>query len=223
MKVTKVTEDRWQKAQEWELATWLGSPKDSEDWNGWWYDHFKGYEYLNSFNINSILEVGCGPYGKNVKYLLSRLQKVKNVDFLDPLINEYINNNYSITNLINKYNSKMYDNSLEELKVSKKYDCILCINVLDHVKDADACMEKIEELLNEGGVLILGQDLTNEEDVKKSPYIMEDIGHPIKLDHVFFKDKLKNYKHIFQNILKREHGRNPEAHYGTLIYVGQKV
>ena len=42
-------------------------------------------------------------------------------------------------------------------------------NVLDHVRDADACLERATELLRPGGNFVFGQDLSNEEDIAQPP------------------------------------------------------
>jgi 2-polyprenyl-3-methyl-5-hydroxy-6-metoxy-1,4-benzoquinol methylase len=223
LNLNQTTKEKWKQAQDWELDVWMGAPRVSEDWNHWWLQKFQSYTMLkDNFFPTSLLEVGCGPYGKNTTYLTSVLSTIKIVDFLDPLLHDYLKNDFLIKTQINHFNSNVFSTSLEELETTKTYDCILCINVLDHVFDASVCMNKMFNLLNSNGLLILGQDLTNQEDLERAPYILEDVGHPIKLDHLFFKQHLKNYKHVYQNILTREQGRNPDCHYGTLLYIGQK-
>lgn len=222
--LNKCSEDRWKQAQEWELAVWLGSSKNSEDWNSWWLNKFNNYECLSGRNFYSLFEVGCGPYAKNTEHFLKIFPNVKEVALLDPLLDDYISNGFEVKKIANETNAKTFSSSIEKYNDDKKYDIILCINVLDHVQDADLCMEKMLSALNEKGVLVLGQDLTNEEDFKLYPSTITDIGHPIKLDHFYFKEKLcKKMNHLYHNILPRNEGRNPSAHYGTLIYVGEKL
>ena len=219
----QTTKQNWEQAQKWELDVWMNAPRISEDWNSWWFQQFNSYTALReNFFPTSLLEVGCGPYGKNTTLLTSVLSSIKIIDFLDPLLDQYLKNNFLIKNQVETFKSNVFSSPLEELKTENTYDCVLCINVLDHVFNASVCMNKMHDLLNPNGLLILGQDLTNQEDVERSPYILEDVGHPIKLDHLFFKEHLQNYKHIHQNILSRQQGRNPECHYGTLLYIGQK-
>lgn len=220
-KYISCSRERWDKAQDWELKAWLASEKNLEDWNSWWFNAFRKFNYLNK-PFKSLLEVGCGPYCRNTEYFLNLFPTITKISILDPLLQNYIDNNYYVNKVIEKYKVKTFSTSLEAYSDNEQYEVIICINVLDHVQDSDICMEKIYEKLCQGGVLILGQDLTNEDDIKNDPGLLTDLGHPIKLDHLYFKEKLKKYNHIFQNILPREQGRNPTAHYGTLIYVGSK-
>jgi len=217
------SEERWKKAQECELKSWLGSPKHHDDWNSWWLHYFKNYECLKDEKFNSYIEVGCGPYAKNTEFFLNIFPDIKDVSLLEPLLYNFVTADYHVKKISDQYNAKLINSSIEEHEPSRTYDIVLCINVLDHVKDANLCMQIMNKMLSKNGILILGQDLTNEEDLISDPSSLNDIGHPIKLDHLFFRDHLKKYRHIHQHILPREYGRNPKAHYGTLFYIGKKI
>ena len=222
---TVCTKDAWEKAQNWELRVWLGSPKNYEDWNSWWFNKFRNFEYLKGYNFSSFLEVGCGPYAKNTEYFCKMFPQVKDVTLSDPLLKEYIavdHPPFNVRSVINNTNAKTVYSSLEDIDTSKKYDVVLSINVLPHVRDAHLCMDNLYNLLNDNGILIIGEDLVCQEDLDKHEDLRTDVGHPIKLDHNFFKEKLKVYKHIFNGILSREDSRAPNWYYGTLLYVGQK-
>lgn len=221
-KFVTCSQERWKEAQEWELNAWLGSEKNLEDWNSWWFNHFQNFNYLQAKSFKSLLEVGCGPYCRNTEYFMKLFPSITTVSVLDPLLDDYTKHEYYVTTVVKRYGARMFSCALEDYSDDNKYDAILCINVLDHVKDANACMDKMFGALNKDGVLILGQDLTCDEDFKSDPGLLTDPGHPIRLDHLYFRDKLKPYNHIFHNILPRELGRNPKAHYGTLFYVGSK-
>lgn len=219
----KCTKEKWQKAQNNELLSWVNSGRtDGDDWNVWWKTKFNNYEFLKDKNINSILEVGCGPYANNTKLILQLLQKNDHrLGLLDPLLDEYIQNKLSVINLINE-DTKTYNTALEEFCPDESYDLIICINVFDHVYDTERCLNNMYNSLNKEGIVIIGQDLTNETDLENVE-VANDETHPIKLNHEFFRNELKRYStHIFNKILSRNEGRNPSAHYGTLLYVGQK-
>ena len=103
-------------------------------------------------------------------------------------------------------------------------DLVICINVLDHVNDCGACMEQMYRVLRVGGFLVLGQDLTNDEDLENYPESKTDIGHPIKVDHIYLAAAIEwKYKAVFERLLKREEGRNPLAHYATYVGILQKL
>lgn len=112
---------------------------------------------------------------------------------------------------------------------TNSFDLVIVINVLDHVRDAIACLAEMCRITAPGGYLVFGQELSNEEDLEKlaialAPHGMtEDIGHPIRLHHTHLDDALKNtFEPLLYKILPREAGRGPENHYGTYIYIGKK-
>jgi len=223
--LTTCTKERWLQAQNCELRAWLGSPKNCEDWNSWWFNKFKSFEYLKGRNFSTYLEVGCGPYARNTEYFCHLFPQVKEVTLSDPLLKEYIavdHPPFNVRSVISKKNAKTIYSSLEDIDTSTQYDVVLSINVLPHVKDAHLCMDNLNKLLNKDGILIIGEDLVCEEDLDKHEDLRTDVGHPIKLNHNFFKEKLKDYNHIYNAILSREDSRAPNWYYGTLLYVGQK-
>jgi hypothetical protein len=93
------------------------------------------------------------------------------------------------------------------------------INVLDHVMNSELCLKNAVRITKAGGYFILGQDLSNEDDIAKFPH---DTGHPIRLSQEDIKPYLNDFTHIRYKVLSREEGRNPEAHYATLLYAGMK-
>jgi len=103
-------------------------------------------------------------------------------------------------------------------------DLVICINVLDHVNDCDACIEQMDRVLRVGGYLVLGQDLTNGENLQNCPECKTDIGHPIKIDHPYIVAALdRKYKAAFERLLERHEGRSPSAHYATYVGIVQKL
>lgn len=214
---TVVDEQVWSKAQTGELSCWLAEPKDSDDWNVWWMSKLGYYKCLENHKFGSVLEVGCGPYAKNMQYFLSKLNhKPEKLLLEDPLLDEYVWHEKSVKRF-EADNAIFISEPLEKLSLEEKVDCILCINVLDHVMDADKCFQAMYENLKKGGVVVIGQDLT---DVP----IGEDDLHPIWFDDKYIDEKLNGkYTGIFRNILPREQGRNPAAHYATYLYIGEKI
>jgi SAM-dependent methyltransferase len=99
------------------------------------------------------------------------------------------------------------------------FDVVVMNNVLDHVQDADRCLERATGLLRPGGIFVFGQDLSDEEDVRNHP---EDIGHPIRLAREDVDRHLTDLETLLRKDLTREQGREPRLHYGTLIYAGRK-
>ena len=241
----KVTHERWEAAQEWERRQWvrtqqlrarygknfiwrllssfrLVSKYRGDDWNDWWKQQFDGYRFLPKV-IRNALEVGCGPY-TNLRLMLDTT-RFEHIYLSDPLIRTYVH--FKLTFVAEMYKTAgcvLDDHPLEELPFASEYfDLVVMINVLDHVKDAKRCMENLLRVIQPGGILILGQDLTNDEDLLALKEDEGEVGHPIKLDDSWFRPFLDgNFDPIVKKLLTREHGRAPQHHYGNLIFAGRK-
>ena len=245
--VRHIDTEKWKRAQEFELKFAKQIITAGDDWNLWWQEKFDNYNFLDDLTFLNVLEVGCGPH-TNIKFILPRI-KFSKVFMEDPLIQYYIT--YFYTRKENKLKEfkdllfcggdernfllKLFSNpeivvdlssaKLEELPYrDETMDLIICINVLDHVNDYDSCMFEINRVMRKGGIFILGQDLSNEEDLRYCPESYSDIGHPIKVDHQILGDTLANgYTKLIRKVLPRTEGRNPTAHYGTYLGVFQKL
>ena len=93
------------------------------------------------------------------------------------------------------------------------------INVLEHVRDAHECLKTVTGLVKPGGYLVLGEDLSNEEDVRNIPY---DTGHPIRPSLGDIEPYLEGYTSLLHKVLPREAGRSPQCNYATLIFAGRR-
>lgn len=224
MNIDKVDNEKWMIAQAKELKIWKNSPDNGNDWNDWWMHHFDNYNFLKNRSINSILEVGCGPYAKNIEYIMGSFSSPipSRILLSDPLLQEYIDDGKRVGKLIKHYNVDYYASSLENLEI-EPVDCIVCINVLDHVYDANQCFKSMYKNLNPNGLIILGQDLTNDYDFEHCPEMVNDDIHPIKLDEEYIDSHLLQYNMIYKKIVPREEGRNPAAHYGVMLFCGERM
>jgi ubiquinone/menaquinone biosynthesis C-methylase UbiE len=240
----QVSEDKWNIAQNWERKHWINEQKElgkygkniawrilsilgmveryrGDDRNQWWAKAFDNYNFLPK-NVNNAIEVGCGPY-TNWR-LIQNMCKPSYLFLSDPLIRTYIK--FKRTYLRDMYNKGMCcidAHPLEELPFAEEYfDVAVMINVLDHVMNPDTCMRNLLRVVRRGGIVIIGQDLTNAEDLAKHPEGLQ-IGHPITVDEEWFKTYLENeYNVIINKILPREAGWAPQWHYGTYVYAAKK-
>jgi SAM-dependent methyltransferase len=239
-----VTQERWQDAQKWEEHHWVHAQRmraryfkntiwralstfgvvgkyRGDDWNLWWRNQFDEYKFLPA-TVENAIEVGCGPY-TNVRLMLDRCS-IKHLVLSDPLIRTYVR--FKLTFVREMYQKAaciLDDHPLEELPFAPNYfDLAVMINVLDHVQDAGRCMETLIKILRPGGWLIIGQDLTNDEDLKALKLDPGAAGHPIKLDHHWFEPYLQNFQPTLKKVLNREQSREPHQHYGALIFAGRK-
>lgn len=233
-----VSQERWLEAQQSELKVWrkqnrwyrrslarcaehlgLRDRCSGDDWNTWWCRQFEDYRLISSV-LTNVIELGCGPY-TNLRLLLKN-RTARYVFCSDPLARHYVK--LSGCWLQRRYAGGeilLDDHAIEECPYRDEYfDLVVLINVLDHVKDAWLCLDTAIRITKPGGQLVIGQDLTDAEDVAR---IGEDIGHPVRLRHTEIDARIGvTLRRQFYRILSREAGRNPRAHYGTYLLIGQK-
>ncbi len=240
----KVTRERWQIAQAWEENHWLREQKAlarygknfawrllalmgkvekyrGNDRNSWWKQVFDGYSFLPP-DVNNALEIGCGPY-TNIRLMLEAC-KPRHIFLSDPLIRTYVNFQMTfVREMYRKAACCLDDHPAEELPFADNYfDLTIMINVLDHVQDADACMKSLIRVTKPGGMIIFGQDLTNEADLSRQPDGLK-IGHPITLNEAWFERYFRDdFDAVLRKVLSSEEGWAEKWHYGTLVYAGRK-
>lgn len=245
----RVSLQRWQQAQAWEGAVWqqenpvrsipwrtrlrqkirsvmgLASPdtdqvKPGDDWNQWWAEKFSHYATLPE-KFENVIEVGSGPY-TNIRLILEGREATR-VICSDPLIRQYITfRGQWLADQWRKGQLQIDDHPLEDCPFSSDcFDLVVMINVLDHCRDSLVCLEQVKRITKRGGFLIVGQDLSNVDDVQCTG---DDIGHPIRIDHETLDQALlSEFIPVQHTILSRAEGRNPPAHYGTYLFIGQKT
>lgn len=116
----------------------------AEKYNKAVLDNFKG------FIGNNILEVGCS-IGNITKLLLNK-KHVVGIDILPDAVS-IIKKRYAQKNL----KTFVFDISDKKCLQLKKYefDTILCLNVLEHIKDDAAALKNMHDLLDNGNLLLL--------------------------------------------------------------------
>jgi ubiquinone/menaquinone biosynthesis C-methylase UbiE len=240
----QVDRDRWQMAQTWERQHWIRDQKAlaqygknyiwrllamlrlvpkhrGDDRNIWWQRNLDNYSFLPP-KVENALEVGCGPY-TNMR-LIREVCQPDHLFLSDPLIRTYVKFKMTFVNELHRAAACcLDDHPLEQLPFADDYfDLVVMINVLDHVQDARACMESLIRVLKPGGFVVIGQDLTNDEDFRKQPDGLK-TGHPITLDENWFGPYLSgNFDTVLHKILPRDVGWAPQWHYGTLVFSGTK-
>ena len=242
----RVTPERWQAAQQWEENHWVGAQRArarfgknyiwrflswfglvskhrGDDWNAWWQKAFDHYAFLPA-TVDNALEAGCGPY-TNIRLVQERCRP-KHLYLSDPLIRTYVK--FKLTFVAEMYREAacvLDDHPLEELPFADGYfDLVVMINVLDHVRDAHACMKNLIRVTKPGGFLIVGQDLSDDADMQALKADLGAVGHPIKLDAEWFQPYLNNgFTPVINKVLSRQDGRAPEAHCGTLLFAAKKL
>jgi SAM-dependent methyltransferase len=250
--VKKIDADRWSEAQRWEFRVWqeaqtkrgwrrllwpiakpllavVGSDRGrGDDWNGWWAERFERYQLLPD-ELGEYIELGCGPY-TNTRLIL-RGRTATRIVCSDPLIRSYLHfNDAWLSQAYSRGLVSIDDHPLEECPFAPStFDVVVLINVLDHVYDADLCLERATNLVRPGGYFLLGQDLSNEEDEHIEDRVDDprdrigySVGHPIRLAEEDLTPHLREFDEVLRKTLSRAEGRVPVAHYGTLIFAGRK-
>lgn len=242
--VLKVDKNRWELAQQWERHCWnevqkardrygknllwrlMGPVRKSkyrgDDWNYWWKERFQNYDFLPR-SVENGIELGCGPY-TNLRLIVD-LCSINHLFLSDPLISEYVRYKSTFVGEMHKQSFCILDDHpIEESPFAANYfDLVVMINVLDHVQDAELCMRNAIRMVKPNGILLFGQDLTDETDMSQEG-VRTDVGHPVRMDHEWIDGVLKRpFEAVLCRILPRELGRNPEAHYGTYIFAGKKL
>lgn len=240
--VRRVSADRWRAAQRWELDFWTQGQRKrgwkriawpimapvlralnwrrawGDDWNHWWKARFDSYRFLPT-RLGDCVELGCGPY-TNIRVILEG-READRVVCSDPLAPSYVT--FRGRWLANAYASdaiEIDDHPIEETPFPPaSFDLVVMINVLDHVRDADACMQKAVALVRPEGYFVIGQDLSDDDDLARHPY---DVGHPIRLRREDLEPYLAPLSTVHRHDLSREQGRDPRLHYATLVYAGRK-
>lgn len=240
----EVDQDRWAAAQQWERDFWVKTEKRracygknlawrllavlglkpryrGDDSNEWWSEKFGHYSFLPR-NIENAIELGCGPY-TNIRCVL-KVCKVEHLVLSDPLIRTYVK--FPLTFVSNIYRSAfctLDDHPAENCPFATDYfDLTVMTNVLDHVRNADAALREAMRITKPGGVLIIGQELSNAEDARIMRRDPGQIGHPIRVDHDWMDARLSAFEPLRKILLPREDGRGPEHHYATYVFAGKK-
>lgn len=115
----------------------------TKNYNKWVYSQYKDYVG------NSVIDIGCG-YGTFVDFIKDK-KRIILVEVsrgtINRLRNKYKNNkNISIIN---------HDMSKSPLNLAEKVDSVICLNVLEHIKDDRATIGNIRRSLKTRGKLIL--------------------------------------------------------------------
>lgn len=241
----QVSQERWQQAQDWELQLWrdadrsrIASIRDMatkvmtslgwrrnnarcrDDWNEWWADQFDQYQAI-PLHIGSAIELGSGPF-TNMRIICCG-RSIRQIWCSDPLVHQYASFKHGwLADAYRDHKILLDDHPAEHLPFADGiFDLTVMINVLDHVRDARACLANALRITRKDGLFVFGQDLTNNTDPGLE---LNDVGHPIMLDHDEIDQVLLPMFNVqLRKVLPRESGRNPNAHYGTYIFIGQRA
>lgn len=192
--ITKVTDERWKEAQKYERDTWMVYANTaSTDRNNEHYQNFEGYACLPD-NLGKLIEIGCGPFTQTKTIIAGRT--VESITLVDPLINEYRNHQHC--------SYSRFDHPIllpipaEDIPADMcDYDTVICINVIEHVRDARAVLANIDRLVKPGGTLILCERVYDGTDLS----LLYDVGHPIRINEALFEELVSKFIKKLYNVI----------------------
>lgn len=130
-----------------------------------------------SFNPKNVLDIGNGPCG-----LLHSFQDAETLVGCDPN-----NFNYEKAGLLYNPDGKIcFFDDISDIKISKKFDFVSCVNVLDHVLNPKQIVKNIEKNTNSQSLIWISVDTRRQEETH--------VVHPLALDLRIMKKYLKNFK-----------------------------
>ena len=103
--------------------------------------------YSKKYNIKDICEIGCGTGSLSIKlgksgFRVDAYDLDKNAVYLAKKFNSYGDVGYSSGNVL-------------KLKNSKKYDMVVAVEVLEHIKDDTNALSKISDMVKDNGLLLI--------------------------------------------------------------------
>lgn len=110
------------------------------------------FETIKPFVGQNIVEAGCG-IGNLTELMLSR-ESLTCFD-IDPLYVELIQRRFSHLENFTALKVDINDVTLNNLRLTKRPDTVICLNVLEYLEDDAAAIKKLCNLLEPGGQLIL--------------------------------------------------------------------
>ena len=238
-----VDPERWKQAQKWELAFWareqrrrgwkrliaplvmpvlarLGDRRATgDDDNIWWAEQLDGYRFLPE-SLGHYIELGCGPY-TNTR-LIMRGRSIERVVCSDPLASEYLKFKWRwLATAASKGTVVVDSHPIEDLPFApESFSTVVLINVLDHVQDAELCMQTALGLLKPGGYFVFGQDLADPETVGREEFAWFEEGHPLRIIAADVEPHLEKLTAIFKRTVPP---RDPRLQTGVLVYAGRKT
>lgn len=166
---------------------------------------------IKKLELKSVLDIGCGPATKLIKFFHPLCQDIYGID------QEYI-----IEKNIKLYGLKtFYTDDFEnpKLDLQKKFDVIICTDVIEHLFNPNKLLEYIKKYCYENTYIIITtpeRDILRGSDCDYSPHIlhirewnMQEFNNYLTYEGfiVLFHDIIENYKinHIFKNFFKYEY------------------
>lgn len=198
---------KWKLAQNREIRWWHNylKKKDKDNYLNWkknyWHEILDPVRKEVSLNPgDDVLDAGCGPAG-----VFTILDKYK-VDAEDPLLDRY---EEKLTHFKRTDYPRVnfFSVALENFTPQKKYQCIFCMNAINHVSDLTRAFDKLVDLTKDNGYLVVSIDVHNYSFFKYLfRLIPADILHPHQYNLREYENMLtsRNCTLVLSKVIKKE-------------------
>jgi 2-polyprenyl-6-hydroxyphenyl methylase/3-demethylubiquinone-9 3-methyltransferase len=182
---------RWEIAQFFERKWWKNylRKKNPDEYlykkKKYWNNFISEISHLLSLtNDHQYLDLGCGPAG--IFMVLPG-----NTIAVDPLMENY--------RLLSHFKAEEYKNvsfisaTAEDVNINTEFDVIFCLNVINHVKDMQQCLNQIHRLCKNDGKTVISVDAHNYKFFRiVFKYLHLDILHPYQLNLSEYKKRIED-------------------------------
>lgn len=123
------------------LHSWLNDIKPNKNWKDGNKEQIERYKFAAQYAKGNVLDFGCG-LGNGSVMLAEKADMVYAIDN-NPMAIEFANALFPSEKV--KYIKGNGIGGLTGLKLPKKFDTAICLEVLDHLKNPDAFIEQLKK------------------------------------------------------------------------------
>lgn len=138
---------------------------DNDFLSPFYYQQLKAYEFCLKYCKNKrVLDIGSG--AGHGSFLISEIaQKVISIDKEKLAI-------LSSKKKFKRNNLEFINNSIEEFKTSDNFDCIVCLQVIEHIpqQSVEQFLINVRKLISTDGFLILSTPYSKNSSYNENPY-----------------------------------------------------
>jgi 2-polyprenyl-6-hydroxyphenyl methylase/3-demethylubiquinone-9 3-methyltransferase len=190
------------------------SPAEYLDWKrNYWLDFLNKIDFSEKDIQLPIIDIGCGPAG------IFMILNNKSCTAIDPLLQKYEADLSIFTK--EKYPNVAFETTdFESFKTTNKYKTVFCINAINHFIDIQLSFNKLYNLTENKGTLVLSIDTHNFSFFKHLFRLIPfDILHPHQhnLSEYIVMLELAGYK------LKQEHCLQKHFFFNYRVLVAEKI